>query len=429
MRRILLVVLSIIMISCSGGGDEVISGGMVDISDTTADTRHPITGNTEVVISGLERGSLYAIFPEEDGRSLPSRSSGPLIPTNGGTFLEVAASDELSFTGRDIGVSDGTFRIMELQERSGEAMIIEEGKDEPLFTDDSGKKVYEKNFLVDLDAIPGLDPSEASLLAILGGSGTISTDYGIISPDGSKENGKRLLDLSGMDSINIYEQLHVSDVRKAPVSYEVKLMTPVTIRENNQFILEKGTIYRINAMEGEYVLDITMDGTLNDYAIASMSPDGRYASDGERKPYIFPMKAEGDRLLIYIGSIEKDILFNFISGSGTAILRKIEADEKASIRHPSTGTIELEIPEGRSGEIILPVIFGNIPYGATVSISGDTPSSATLFLVAGSGTGYGERSLRTGYSTEVTFSSSQRLEYGFVRVNGDGGGTMRITVS
>ena len=107
MKKILIALaFAIILSSCSADG----SGNMesdreISIESTTIDDKVRISSDSLVTISGLEKGSLYAIFPESRAKATHS----------GGTFLSVASSDTLTISGSDIGIAEGTFRIAELK--------------------------------------------------------------------------------------------------------------------------------------------------------------------------------------------------------------------------------------------------------------------------------------------------------------------------
>ena len=275
-----------------------------------------------------------------------------------------------------------------------------------------------------------MDPEKTTLLAILNGSGTLSSDYGIITSEGKKEQAKKLTDLSSSNSITIYSQLHIKESKK-PISYEIKLVTPVRIEKNIPFTLSSPTVYMVGASADELVLEIDMQGhDFTDYNIANAVPDGRYADTGLRKPYIFPIAVEDGKLIIYIGKAERDILFNFISGTGTAVLRSITAEEKNSIFTISSSTFDITIPAG-DNQMVIPFLFSGSTTGATVTLSGDIPDSVAVAVVAGDtrGSGYADRSLREGY-TSASFKDYHQLEYGFVKVRGEREeSTIRLSIS
>ena len=417
----------IIAASCNDSGPQLIETDKIILENSSIRDRYRITSNSLISIEGLEEGKLYAFFPEGDESR--ARATSPLIPTNGGTFLSVASGSEMELTGSDIGLDYGSFRITELEADNGKT-IIDESSDKPLFTSSDGERVYEKSYSVNPAEIPDLDPEKTTLLAILNGSGTLSSDYGIITSEGKKEQAKKLTDLSSSNSITIYSQLHIKESKK-PISYEIKLVTPVRIEKNIPFTLSSPTVYMVGASADELVLEIDMQGNdFTDYNIANAVPDGRYADTGLRKPYIFPIAVEDGKLIIYIGKAERDILFNFISGTGTAVLRSITAEEKNSIFTISSSTFDITIPAG-DNQMVIPFLFSGSTTGATVTLSGDIPDSVAVAVVAGDtrGSGYAERSLREGY-TSASFKDYHQLEYGFVKVRGEREeNTIRLSIS
>ena len=416
---ILAIFMALVFISCKGSGTEtIIDTDRIDISRSSVNDRYRISSNSIITIDGLETGNLYAVFPEGTGSR--ARTSASLIPTNGGTFLSVATSDEMQLTGSDIGLEHGSFRITEL-EADGSSTVIDETTDTPLFTADNGTRIYEKNYEVSPSSISGANPEEMTLLALLNGSGTLSSDYGIITPDGRKERAKQLLDLSDEESVRIYSQLHIQESVK-PLSYAIKLVSPTDIRENTPFTLSAPAVYRIKASSEELVLEIEMDSDdFRDYSIANTVPDGRYAKTGLRKPYIFPMGIKDGKLLIYIGTATEDVIFNYISGSGNAVLRPITAEERNAISSyslSSGASFEIRIPAGEE-DMIIPFFLNGSMTGATVRLDGDTDPSVSVTVVAGdtSGIGYAERSLRNGMDSAV-FKDYHALEYGYIKVRG-----------
>ena len=167
---------------------------------------------------------------------------------------------------------------------------------------------------------------------------------------------------------------------------------------------------------------IEMDSDdFRDYSIANTVPDGRYAKTGLRKPYIFPMGIKDGKLLIYIGTATEDVIFNYISGSGNAVLRPITAEERNAISSyslSSGASFEIRIPAGEE-DMIIPFFLNGSMTGATVRLDGDTDPSVSVTVVAGdtSGIGYAERSLRNGMDSAV-FKDYHALEYGYIKVRG-----------
>ncbi len=70
----------------------------------------------------------------------------PLVCSSGDFLL--IAEDTLSFSGSDIGVTDGEFRIVEQELSSTLSMAIDTSEDDYLFINEEGQMVYEKYFLV-----------------------------------------------------------------------------------------------------------------------------------------------------------------------------------------------------------------------------------------------------------------------------------------
>ena len=419
LTELLLFLFVIIAVSCkSDGVSQIIEADRINLQQSSIQDRYKISSTSLIHIEGLEKDELYAIFPE--GKTGKSRAGKNFISTNSGTFLTIADGKELQLTGSDLSLEDGFFRITKLETETG-AAVIDENTDTPLFIDSEGRRVYEKKYSVNPADEEGLNTEATTLLAILNGSGTLSSDYGIITPEGKKESGKHLMDLSSTDNLTIYSQLHITESRK-PISYEIRLVSPVRIEKNMPFTLSSPTVYMVEPDNEELVFEIDMqDKNFSDYSIANAVPDGRYADTGLRKQYIFPITVKNGKLIIYIGRVEKNIIFNFISGTGSAVLRNITEEEKDSIliHNANSPSLDITIPAGND-QLIIPFLFTGKQTGRTVNLNGDIPDVATISIVAGStdGNGYSEQALKKGQTT-VTFSDYRELEYGFVKISGE----------
>ena len=139
------------------------------------------------------------------------------------------------------------------------------------------------------------------------------------------------------------------------------------------------------------------------------------------------MGIDGSTLLIYVGIPEEDTLFSFISGSGTALLREITADEKESIYTFSGNTMDVTVPE-HDGECIIPILFPSRPKGAVVSVQCPDDIRYAFYLVSdvSDGIGYSELMARP----TASFPSHHALEYGFLRIQeAEPGDTITISLS
>ena len=78
-----LIILSII--SCGGSSTVTTNEEVIDITTSSITRDYPIDSLTEVTLTNLTPGHLYAIYPS--GSILSSKGSYDLISTQGGTFL------------------------------------------------------------------------------------------------------------------------------------------------------------------------------------------------------------------------------------------------------------------------------------------------------------------------------------------------------
>lgn len=335
----------------------------------------PLTRNTTVTLTNLEDGGLYGIYPENQGRSMTSRSAGNgLIPTQGGTYLHPSDGSDFSFLGSDVGISGrGNVKIMKYQPVTEDRAIDTDGT--PLYwAEDYGGvyPVFEEYYIVNLEE-ERLNPSRVALLNYSTGSGSFSTDYGVIDPSsGSLSRDPEfcgLMDLSSKDEIGIFNQVVKREGHRVQ---EIIPLNPVKLELDEVNTLEPVRyLYEVDGVSctGEMVLELNIgENSVWDYRFSGSVTDGRKADGGYRQPYIFPISYDEDTstVLLYIGEVEEDFIFEIITeenivSPGTIKLRQILDEERKKIHF-------VDVEDGMSTTInvngkdaFTPVVFTSDP--------------------------------------------------------------------
>lgn len=429
MKRMLFVVLSVFLyLSCSSGpGIETVFLDVTefDAAGTDINTVYRITSDKTITVSGLVPGRLYTLYAQEETASSSMRLDAneksikdDFISTDTGTLIMIPETDTITFTGSDIGISDGGFRFVEQIPDSGR-MIIDTSSDDYLFINEQGQKVYEKYFEVPVSVIA--DPSQTAIFAAsTGSSSNSSSDYGILA-GGKKLSVYDVLDLSGQESVIIFMQRHYGTIESSRCTYEVFVKTPEQISENVPLQLKAPDVYRVGRSSSELVLDITVEeGTLRNMSLLSRSPWPRTVSDGLFAGDMFPLSYNDGHLVFYVGTVTEDIIFNMSAEStyldcGSAVLRPIVPEEKAQIIQYDGQEIRIPVEEG-SSLWIRPICFsGSGLSGVDVTFSCDAGNSPAFYAFMPAKNGYSYTSKRADSSNAVLHvDSSNLLRYGYV---------------
>ncbi len=386
-----LIILSII--SCGGNSTVTTHEEIIDITTTSITRDYPIDSLTEVTLTNLTPGHLYAIYPS--GSILPSKGSSDLINTQGGTFLLTPDTAEFSFSGGDIGISDGTFRVYELHPE-GRDMIIDESSDTPLFISSDGTKVYEEYYEIDLSEVQDIDASNVSLFSIRNGNGVATVSRGIISQDGRLISGENLMDLSGQKVVRIFNQIHIKE-SDGDMSQELRLMTPETISTGSK--LQSPGMYRIGKTAEDIVMEIDCSAGVTMYQLMSRFPNVRDAHTGLKVDRFFPIYASDSerKLIVYIGPVSNDILFEFYlyegSNGGTATIRPITAEEKELIQTIGATGGTISAPAGEGVRIVPFIIDGKASSSASISTTANDDTQIIIRSFSDDMRGYSQLSL------------------------------------
>ena len=433
---LILVLLIFSFVSCSQGDE---AEDLPAETQTVSNIRDnevqdiPLTRNTTVTLTNLEDGGLYGIYPENQGRSMTSRSAGNgLIPTQGGTYLHPSDGSDFSFLGSDVGISGrGNVKILKYQPVTEDRII--DTDDTPLYWAEDYDGVYpvfEEYYIVNLKEEEGLDPSRVALLNYSTGSGSFSTDYGVIDPSsGSLSRDPEfsgLMDLSSKNEIGIFNQVMRRDGHRVQ---EIIPLTPIKLEYGKEVDLKPVCyLYEVDAAScnGEMVLELNIGKNyVWDYRFSSSVTDGRKADGGYRQPYIFPISYDEttSTVLLYVGEVEEDFIFEVITDAnivspGTIKLRQILDEERKKIHF-------VDVEDGMSKTIhvnaedaFTPVVFtSDTDTLHEMQVKGDfTDNSFNIRLVYGhiDNRGYSQFGLNNHEIKDDDFSNDV-LEYLVIR--------------
>lgn len=372
------VLLAFTFVSCSqdSGTDDIPAENQIisNISDNKIQDVE-LTRNTTVTLTELEKNGLYGIYPENIGRNISSRAAvNGLVPTQGGTYLHLSDGTDFSFLGSDVGIAErGKVKVMKYQPVTEDRAIDTDGT--PLYwAEDYGGvyPVFEEYYIVNLEE-ERLDPSRVALLNYSTGSGSFSTDYGVIDPSsGSLSRDPEfcgLMDLSSKNEIGIFNQVVKREGHRVQ---EIIPLNPVKLELDKVNTLEPVRyLYEVDVVSctGEMVLELNIgENSVWDYRFSGSVTDGRKADGGYRQPYIFPISYDEDTstVLLYIGEVEEDFIFEIITeenivSPGTIKLRQISDEERKKIHF-------VDVEDGMSTTInvngkdaFTPVVFTSDP--------------------------------------------------------------------
>ncbi len=439
MRKICLlsaIMSMLFLVSCApqdeASGDPSYSeSGNAKLVSETAITSESCT----FTIPGKE-GTLYGIIPSGSGTRSAAGNADGLTRTENGTYLYLSDGTEQTFSGSDIGVPNGTVRIVEYIPSSG-SMVIDTASDTPT---PGTSDLFEKYYIADLS---GLEDKKSIFLTHTRdrASGSFSYDYGIISGNEIAMSNaiKGIRDLSASDSMHIFHQ-----VKKKSGDMKQKLifMAPQKLEFTEEPEKERGieistpSAFMIEETGKELVLEIHLKTRIEDYSFYYMLPDAQTAEGGEHLPYFMPMSYDDKSHIVqlYLGSLSSPAVFSISTGDeeiGKAgeevILREITDEEKKLFRIPENNKITLSF---NSDDWIVPVKFGDMENKTITSVSGDfgntDPQTKFRFVFSGN-TGASLTTINSDYN-EASINAGNSLEYGFLINEGGDSGAVTLTL-
>ena len=447
-----LILILIVICSCedspdssgvSGPDEVVVTGISASLSRT-----YQISGNTQVRMTGLVTDGLYGIYPSDSTRSVDntfSRDVVNLTATATGTYLHLSVGDDLIFSGRDVGIrGQGGVRMIRFTPINGNGEMVIDTNDITtgyIGDNDLGQRMFEKYFLVDLDSL-GIDKSDVALMKVREGSArNLNTDHGIVSERGigsSQDpalNG--VMDLSAYSTIGIFQMAHIGSGWKRE---GLVLTNPVKLEMGMKMVLSSPSVVRIPASDKELVIELS--DFRNDLGFTSLSlkdstVDGRIATGrraGMHAPYIFPISCTSDEngadtVLLYVGTLEEDVIFDFQNGEitgeiCTATLREITPEEKNLITFFDICEeipLEITLPGIESGyRAVYPVVFRSEDADDLIGVDleaefSDPETDILVHLLYGAidDKGFSQGGLEVEFPTYEGYNN-RRLEYFYI---------------
>ena len=284
-----------------------------------------VPSDEDIVLSGLDDGVLYSVLVEDS--SAAARSYGTSLPrTNMNTYLFLPESDgSFSFSPSSLGLQSGDrYYVNRIDGNIYGDMKIEEDKDFflPYYRDGYLGKLREEFYILDLKELEesGLDLSNVVIIDTLLGSGECSTDYGVI--EGPEDifirdpKNYAVLDFSDKTFVGLYNSIFIRESRNS-YTKELRLVNPVEIPLNDPVVIDdENIVFSVSSKEltpsEKYVIRITPSKgyVRNNFVIVFNNANGRMKETGLRRPYLFPLNYSDDSILLYVGAVDEDFIFD-----------------------------------------------------------------------------------------------------------------------
>lgn len=314
---IIMALLSLLLASCAQPGNEeslpLQDQTIGEITESGKDIS--LSSETTVTITGLEEGALYGIWPTSPtGRPREATDPSPLIRTNGGTYLLASDGRDFSFQGRDVNiVGDGSVKIVKYENTETDMTINTENDNPHHYIWDYGQRcpVYEEFYRVDLNTIEGLDKSRVAIIMHDSGSGSFSTQYGIIDRiDGNLVDSPGLMNLEGENTIGLFSQVVKRNGNRIQT---LSIVSPAVLEaEKVETIKPQGDAFEIKETRENIVLEVDIgQNSISGYHFRSGAIDTQISSGlnaGKRRPNVLPLSYNRDegKVLLYVGPVEED---------------------------------------------------------------------------------------------------------------------------
>lgn len=300
--------------------------------------------DSTITIRNMEEDSFYSIYPmnKKSREAATGNPTSKFIKSDLSTYLTSAGADgTLSFKGSEIGIRDGSFKIIKLKGKGDRKIDIE--SDEPSYVLPDGRKIWEEYYLIDSEELikntPAItDPHRVVMINKSLGSGALSSKGGYHSSDFGVLFEKygyirsTVMDLTSPEYriIPIYSSCSAYDGNHENHSHEIVFITPKELNEGETVRIDEDTSFYISAdskdSDAEYVLEFSR----NSYSACYRQASALYR-DGTHRPYLTPIDKENR--IIYVGKIDSDFFFDCMEVSsdntvGTVTLRKVSEKER-----------------------------------------------------------------------------------------------------
>ena len=305
----------------------IFPGCTPDVPDSGNDSIpwQEVSSDEDIVLSGLDDGGLYSVLVEDS--SAADRSYGTSLPrTNMNTYLFLPEGDgTFSFSPSSLGLQSGDrYYVNRIDGNIYGDMKIEEDKDFflPYYRNGEQGKLREEFYILDLKELEksGLDLSNVVIIDTLLGSGGCSTDYGVI--EGPEDifirdpKNYAVLDFSDKTFVGLYNSIFIKKSRNS-YTKELRLVNPVEIPLNDSVVIDdENIVFSVSSKEltpsEEYVIRITPSKgyVRNNFVIVFNNANGRMKETGLRRPYLFPLNYSDDSILLYVGAVDEDFIFD-----------------------------------------------------------------------------------------------------------------------
>lgn len=344
-----------------------------------------ITNQDITITQSTESGAIYLINIDNLTIKESSEENSPFHVLNS-EYLLLYSEERGTFSLEMTNLGGGSYSVSKLGYLDDD-LVIDESSEyfEPYYENGVHVgRIRNEFYLIDTATLDDIDLSYAIISGSLsgGGGGSCSDDMKVIldKEDFIPKHGHRnaVFDLSGRDYVIVQSQLIIKKSNK-PYSKRISISNPTDLTANQKLDITKQNEVFMIQQEGlgseEYVLSITPANgySRNDFHIINDKANPRY-SDGKRRPYLFPINYENNSIIVYVGEIREDFIFD---------------SQIKEVKGESAGTIELlpidEIDMNGTG-CIRPIVYSDTPKNGIIAefdiVSGQTNIVPVIFDLA-----------------------------------------------
>lgn len=125
-----------------------------------------------------------------------------------------------------------------------------------------------------------------------------------------------VLDFSDKTFVGLYNSIFIRESRNS-YTKELRLVNPVEIPLNDPVVIDdENIVFSVSSKEltpsEKYVIRITPSKgyVRNNFVIVFNNANGRMKETGLRRPYLFPLNYSDDSILLYVGAVDEDFIFD-----------------------------------------------------------------------------------------------------------------------
>lgn len=316
-----ILMLSVLMISCPSPETEKPEPSSIDWE--------PVPEDGKIKAENLTSEHLYSVLiNESEARNLirsttETESNKNIFPTNYGTWLffpDESGSRVIDIS-QDLNVNGASgFYLYDITSNSDDH-VIREGVDDYLVVnwDNRSGRLYESYYSVDLKAEEenGLNLNNVVIYDAMQSGGDLSRDFGIFRNkedviDYVKSNNAEMhgiLDFSGYENVGIYNAIVIYKSNTGRITSELKLKNPKTFNISNENDIDDvENIYLVKEAQtsdnAKYILRVRpAEGLSNENFFLQFDQGNPRYENGNRRPYLIPLKETPQELLFYVGTL------------------------------------------------------------------------------------------------------------------------------